>query len=236
MSESALNTSVEERLREFQTELEGLAFHGTLVAVSKVHPPARIQEAYQAGHRDFGENKVQELLDKQAQLPDDIRWHLIGHLQRNKVKSVVPWVHMIHSVDSDRLWKEIDKQAARIERPVEVLLQMHISQEESKFGFDQDELLALLEGGTLDERPHVVVRGLMGMATNTEDHAQIRQEFAGLRRFFERLRTAHFPERPEFDTLSMGMSGDYATAIEEGSNMIRVGSRIFGPRPYPKEA
>lgn len=200
--------------------------------MSKTHPAEKIQEAYEAGQRHFGENKVQEMVDKAGALPQDIHWHLIGHLQRNKVKYIVDFVHLIHSVDSDRLWKEIEKQAAKKDTTVDVLLQMHISQDENKFGFSEDELNAVLEEGQWKERTHVRVRGLMGMATFTEDESQIRKEFSGLRNYFHQLKEGAFSGSDHFNELSMGMSGDYQLAIEEGSTMIRVGSKIFGARNY----
>lgn len=202
----------------------------TLIAVSKFKTVAQIREAYEAGQRDFGENRVQELAEKQPQLPSDIRWHLIGHLQRNKVKYISSFVHLIHSVDGESLLEEIQKQALKAGRNIPVLLQVHIAKEESKFGFDADELIRFLE-----ERKHLSysqapVHGLMGMATNTEDQEQVRKEFRELKELFGRCKRSYFQENPDFNTLSMGMSSDYNIAVEEGSTMIRVGSAIFGNR------
>ncbi len=196
----------------------------TLIAVSKTKPISLIQEAYVTGQRDFGENKVQELVEKQEVLPDDIRWHMIGHLQRNKVKYIAPFVHLIHGVDSLRLLKEIDKQGAKINRCIPVLLQVHISQEDTKFGFDSNELKkAINECKVLD---WIKPCGLMGMATFTSDLDQVRREFQGLKDLFDEYQS-NFGENP---TLSMGMSGDYKVAIDQGSTMIRIGSSLFGSR------
>ncbi len=196
----------------------------TLIAVSKTKPISLIQEAYESGQRDFGENRVQELVEKQEVLPDDICWHMIGHLQRNKVKYIAPFVHLIHGVDSLRLLKEIDKQGAKINRCIPVLLQVHISQEDTKFGFDSNELKeAINECKVLD---WIKPCGLMGMATFTSDLDQVRREFQGLKDLFDEYQS-NFGENP---TLSMGMSGDYKVAIDQGSTMIRIGSSLFGSR------
>ncbi|MBS9522867.1 YggS family pyridoxal phosphate-dependent enzyme [Litoribacter ruber] len=201
-----------------------------LVAVSKTKPKEDLQEAYEAGIRDFGENKVQELVDKQPQLPSDIRWHMIGHLQRNKVKYIAPFVHLIHGVDSFKLLKEINKQAKKAERTIPCLLQVHIAEEDSKFGFDETELLQLIESGELKTLEHVEIKGLMGMATFTENEEQIRREFSGLKSLFDKLKTLPLPANMKMEELSMGMSGDYLIAQEEGSTMVRIGSAIFGAR------
>ena len=196
----------------------------TLVAVSKTKPVASLLEAHQAGQRDFGENKVQELVDKASVLPQNIRWHMIGHLQRNKVKYIAPFVHLIHGVDSLRLLKEINKQGAKINRCIPILLQVHISQEDTKFGFDSDELKeAIIECNVLE---WVKPCGLMGMATFTSDTDQVRREFQSLKGLFDEY-LSDFGEHP---TLSMGMSGDYQIAIDQGSTMIRIGSSLFGSR------
>lgn len=221
--------AIQDRLKTIQEELPK---HVTLVAVSKVHPPEAIEAAYATGHRIFGENKVQEMDDKHAALPDDIEWHLIGHLQRNKVKYIVPYVSMIHAVDSQRLFNEIEKRAAGVERKIDVLLQMHIAEESSKFGFDRDELDAFLASEDFQQAGHVRVRGLMGMATFTDDEAQVRREFKGLKKLYDEFKSGIFADVDHFDTLSMGMSGDYKIAIEEGSTMVRIGSSIFGERQY----
>jgi pyridoxal phosphate enzyme (YggS family) len=204
----------------------------TLVAVSKTQSPETIQEAYDAGHRIFGENKVQELLPKVEALPRDIAWHLIGHLQSNKVKYVVPVVHLIHSVDSLKLLEEINKQSAKINRVTSCLLQLHIAKEETKFGFSEAEVLDLLADAKWSDFTHVRVVGLMGMASFTDNVDQVRKEFRGLKKLFVRLKGMNLPAAVEMTTLSMGMSGDYSVALEEGSTMIRVGSAIFGNRNH----
>jgi len=194
----------------------------TLVAVSKTKPVDDILELYNLGHRDFGENYVQELTEKAERLPNDIRWHFIGHLQTNKVRSIVPFIYLIHGVDSLKLLKEIDKQAEKNKRVIDCLLQVHIAQEETKFGFDETELLGL----ELKQFLNVRIKGLMGMASLTDDINKIRIEFKSLKILFEKLKT----KNPELATLSMGMSADYKIAIEEGSNMVRIGSLLFGER------
>jgi len=196
----------------------------TLIAVSKTKPISLIQEVYATGQRDFGENKVQELVEKHEALPYDIRWHMIGHLQRNKVKYIAPFVHLIHGVDSLRLLKEINKQGAKINRCIPVLLQVHISQEDTKFGFDSNELKEAINECKVLE--WIKPCGLMGMATFTSDLEQVRREFQGLKGLLDEYQS-NFGENP---TLSMGMSGDYKVAIDQGSTMIRIGSRIFGRR------
>ncbi|MEI6949396.1 YggS family pyridoxal phosphate-dependent enzyme [Paraflavisolibacter sp. H34] len=207
----------------------------TLVAVSKTKPVEAIRELYELGQRDFGENYVQELTEKQALLPADIRWHFIGHLQTNKVKYIVPFVHLVHGVDSARLLQEIHKQAAKAGRVVDVLLQVHIAREETKFGWDEAELDDLLQSGaeTLKEWKNIRIKGLMGMASFTEDKGRVRNEFDTLKELFDKYKEL-FPEgaasNVSFEILSMGMSGDYALALEEGSNMVRIGSLIFGAR------
>src|SRR5690606_28330707 len=198
----------------------------TLVAVTKTKSITDIQEAYTAGHRDFGENKIQEMTRKWESLPKDIKWHMIVHIQRNKVKYMAPYVSLIHGVDSLRLLKEINKQAEINERTIPCLLQVHIAQEDTKFGFDENELMDLISLGQLDALENVKVIGLMGMATFTEDTQQIRNEFKLLQGIYERVRPAY----PQNTELSMGMSGEYDIAIAEGSTMIRLGSRIFGSR------
>jgi pyridoxal phosphate enzyme (YggS family) len=195
-----------------------------LIAVSKTRPVPEIQEAYNAGQRDFGENRVQELLPKYEALPKDIRWHLIGHLQSNKVKYIAPFVHLIHSVDSEKLLQEIDRQAEKCNRIISVLLQIFIAREETKFGFSFDEAAELLS--RKDRFPHVKIAGLMGMATNTDDGEAVRKEFRSLHDFF----AEHITQLTAPAILSMGMSSDWTIAIEEGANMIRVGSSIFGSR------
>ena len=204
----------------------------TLVAVSKTKPVSYIEEAYSAGHRHFGENKVQELVDKHEQLPEDVRWHMIGHLQRNKVKYIISFVHLIHGVDSTRLLEQIEKEARKIDKKVACLLQIHIAQENSKFGFSEEELLDLLNSNAVRDLKHVQIDGLMGMATNTADNSIIQQEFKTLKTLFDKLKYSPLPEHVSMQTLSMGMSGDYELALNCGSNMIRVGSAIFGKRNH----
>ncbi|MCC8020000.1 MAG: YggS family pyridoxal phosphate-dependent enzyme [Rikenellaceae bacterium] len=201
-----------------------------LVAVSKTYPPEDILKAYDAGQRVFGESRPQEMKAKREQLPEDIRWHMIGHLQTNKVKYIAPFVDLVHSVDSDRLLAEIDRQAARCGRKIDVLLEVHIAREESKHGWDAEELKAYIAGGGTAAYGNVRIRGLMGIATFTEDTEAVRGEFTRLRELYDGLRAGGFG--PEFDTLSMGMTGDYRTAIECGSTMVRIGSMIFGERDY----
>ena len=199
-----------------------------LVAVSKTKPAELVSALYELGQRDFGENYVQELVDKQAILPADIRWHFIGHLQSNKVKYIAGFVHLIHGVDSLKLLKEIERQAVRHERVIDCLLQVHIAREETKFGLDESELKELTGGGGAAECPHVRIRGLMGMASFTDEKEKVRSEFRELKRLFEGERE-HFA-RYGTPILSMGMSGDYKMAIEEGSTMVRIGSLLFGSR------
>ncbi|HTF22085.1 MAG TPA: YggS family pyridoxal phosphate-dependent enzyme [Chryseolinea sp.] len=201
-----------------------------LVAVTKTKSVALIQEAYDAGHRDFGENKVQELVPKSEALPKDIRWHMIGHLQSNKVKYIVPFVHLIHSVDSERLLAEVDKQAAKAGRTVSCLLQVHIAREETKFGFSIDELKPFLRSERIATFNNIRIAGLMGMATLTENETQVSAEFSTLHQAFEELRSESLSANIAMEVLSMGMSGDYSLAVAAGSTMIRVGSAIFGDR------
>lgn len=203
-----------------------------LVAVSKTHPIASIQEAYDEGIRDFGENKVQELTEKAPHLPKDIRWHMIGHLQRNKVKYIAPFVYLIHGVDSLKLLQEIDKQAEKNNRIISCLLQVHIAEEETKFGFSEEELMTLLKSEELKELKFIKIIGLMGMATFTDNQTQVRAEFSRLKSIFERLKAERLPENIKMEELSMGMSGDYLIGQEVGSTMVRIGTAIFGDRNY----
>ena len=202
----------------------------TLVAVSKTKPVDLVREAYDAGQRIFGENKVQELVEKHEQLPKDIEWHLIGHLQTNKVKYIAPFVSMIHSIDSLRLLAEINKQALKNDRVIECLLQFHIASEDTKFGLSIEETMELLESEEFFLMRNISIVGLMGMSTFTEDTEQIREEFRTLENYFNVIQSKYFKFNPGFKHLSMGMSSDYQIAIEEGSTMIRVGSSIFGSR------
>lgn len=198
-----------------------------LIAVTKTRTPEEIMVLYNQGQRHMGENRVQELLAKKDQLPDDICWHLIGHLQSNKVKYVVPFVHLIHSVDSLDLYKTIAKEAEKVGRTIDVLLQFHIAKEETKFGLSYAEAEEIVKFHQSWEKPGINIRGIMGMATLTDDQAQIRQEFATLRQYFDRLQSAFFGNDHRFSEISMGMSSDYRIAIEEGSTMVRVGSLLF---------
>ena len=201
-----------------------------LVAVSKTKPASAIQALYDLNQRHFGENKVQELVDKYEHLPKDIHWHLIGHLQTNKVKYIAPFVHLIHAVDSLKLLAEINKQAAKNNRVISCLLQFHIATEESKFGLSFEEAKEILESKTFMEMQNISIEGVMGMATNTTNEDTIREEFRNLEGYFNVLKSHFFKYNDKFKEISMGMSGDYKIAIEEGSTMIRVGSAIFGTR------
>lgn len=218
--------SIESQLSAVRRSLpEGV----TLVAVSKTHPAAAIREAYDAGQRIFGESRPQELREKYEALPRDIEWHMIGHLQTNKVKYIAPFVALIHSVDSARLAEAIQKEAARCGRVIDILLEIHVAREETKSGWVFDELEAWIATSPFAALPDVRVRGVMGIATNTDDEAVVRRDFEELRRCFERLKP-HFG--PAFDTLSMGMSHDYPLAVACGATMVRVGTLIFGERDY----
>ena len=204
-----------------------------LVAVSKFHPVEELQQAYDAGQRLFGENRAQELVAKAPELPKDIRWHFIGHLQKNKVRSIMPHVSVIESVDSVELLRLIEKEAARIDRTVDVLLQLHVAQEETKSGFSFDELMEAAEAGELTEGlPHVHVCGLMAMASLTDDMEQVAGEFETVRRAFVILKDGCFDESEYFNELSMGMSDDWPVAVQHGATLVRIGTSIFGPRVY----
>jgi hypothetical protein len=202
----------------------------TLIAVSKTKPNELIMEAYKAGQRVFGENKVQELVSKHEELPKDIQWHMIGHLQSNKVKYIAPFVSLIHGVDSMRLLQEIDKQGKKCNRIIPCLLQFHIAEEDTKFGFSENEALDAISSQEFNELKNVMICGVMGMATFTDNLDQIRREFAHLRQIFNDLKDHFFSKNDSFEIISMGMSGDYEIAIEEGSTMVRIGSSIFGER------
>lgn len=204
----------------------------TLVAVSKFHPLEALAEAYEAGQRVFGESRALELDAKAAQLPEDIEWHFIGHLQTNKVKKVVARAAMIHSVDSDRLLQAIDAEAVKAGRRTGVLLQLHVAREETKFGFTPAELLDFVTPRLVESLKGVEIRGVMGMASNVDDDERIRADFREIRAVFDRLKTTVFASSPRFDTVSMGMSHDWPIAVEEGSTMVRVGTSIFGEREY----
>jgi pyridoxal phosphate enzyme (YggS family) len=203
-----------------------------LVAVSKTKPAELLLEAYNHGQRAFGENKVQELVWKYETLPKDIEWHFIGHLQSNKIKYIAPFVHLIHGVDSFKLLKTIDTEAKKASRVISCLLQFHIAEEETKFGLSMEEVVELLNSDEYKLMENVQVSGVMGMATYTDDENQIRKEFACLKAYFEKLKSDYFTGNELFKDISMGMSGDYLIAIEEGSTMVRIGSTIFGERNY----
>lgn len=217
--------SIKDNLNTIKSNLpEGV----TLVAVSKTKPNEDLLEAYEAGQRVFGENKVQEMVQKWEDLPKDIEWHMIGHVQRNKVKYMTEFVSLIHGVDSPRLLKEINKQAKKHDRVIPCLLQIHIAEEDTKFGLDKAELDELINSDAFEAMENIKIVGLMGMATFTDDKNQVRKEFAQLKSMFDELTT----KLEDITILSMGMSGDYQIAIEEGSNMVRIGSSIFGVRNY----
>ena len=215
--------SISENIKHIKSEIPS---HVTLVAVSKTKPNEMLLEAYKAGQRHFGENYVQELVDKETQLPKDIHWHFIGHLQSNKVKYIAPFVYLIHGVDSFSLLKEINKQAQKNNRVIDCLLQLFIAQEETKFGLDFNEAAQLLNSIEFSEMKHISIKGFMAMASNTDNESQIRAEFKTLKEFSSQY--------PNYKILSFGMSSDYQLAIEEGSTLIRVGSSIFGERNYTK--
>lgn len=199
----------------------------TLIAVSKYHPATAVMEAYDAGQRDFGESKAQDLVKKHEELPKDIKWHFIGHLQSNKIKYIAPFIHLVHSVDSYRLLQEIDRHAEKNGRVIDCLLQIHIAEEESKFGFTPEELKSMLAEGSWKELQHTRIRGVMCMASNTDDEEQIEREFATVSALFKEISSLYFHDSGTFDIMSAGMSDDYPIAIKHGSTHVRVGSRIF---------
>ncbi|MDP2115660.1 MAG: YggS family pyridoxal phosphate-dependent enzyme [Bacteroidota bacterium] len=203
-----------------------------LVAVSKTKPAELLMEAYDCGQRTFGENKVQEMVWKYDELPKDIEWHFIGHLQTNKIKHIAPFVHLIHGVDSFKLIKSIDAEAKKVGRIIPCLLQFHIAEEESKFGLSMQEAIEMLNSNEYKVLGNVKISGVMGMATYTDDENQIRKEFTNLKKHFEKLKLEFFTANFDFKEISMGMSGDYLIAIAEGSTMVRIGSTIFGERNY----
>jgi len=220
---------VAEKIKEYLAELPK---HVTLVAVSKTKPEDLILEAYNVGQRVFGENKVQDLAEKYQHLPKDIQWHMIGHLQTNKVKYIAPFVSLIHAVDSLKLLKTINKEAKKNNRTIDCLFQIHIAKEETKFGLDKEELIDILNSDEYKELQNIRIVGLMGMATNTPDMEIVKNEFAGLKSLLKELKQSHFSSEASFKELSMGMSGDYQIAVEQGSTMVRIGSSIFGARNY----
>lgn len=218
--------SIQSNLNNIKTSLPE---HVTLVAVSKTKPVSDLIQAYEAGQRIFGENKIQEMTDKWEEMPKDIQWHMIGHVQSNKVKFMAPFVNLIHGVDSLKLLHEINKQALKNNRVIDCLLQIYIAEEESKFGLDENELNELLSSSEFKEMKNIRILGLMGMATFTEDQNQIKKEFTHLKSIFDSIQTIQ-DENLQLNTISMGMSGDYQLAIECGSTMVRIGSSIFGGR------
>ena len=212
-------------LQNILSELE--PYQAKLVAVSKYRSTEAIQELYDQGQRDFGENRVQELIIKQPQFPEDMRWHIIGHLQSNKVKFIAPFVHLIHSVDSAKVLEVINEEAKKNHRIIDVLLQFKIAEEDSKYGFDTASTKELLESSSFGKLANVRVCGVMGMATFTEDQQQIKKEFQQLKGIFDELKESYFASEDSFREISMGMSGDYVLALEEGSTMVRIGSKLF---------
>jgi len=222
-------SKIQQEIHRIQAELPEST---RLVAVSKYHPVEALQEAYDGGQRIFGESKVQEMTMKHEALPKDIEWHFIGHLQTNKIKYIAPYVTLIHGVDSYKLLAEIDKQARKAGRTIPCLLQIHIAQEETKFGFSTDECRDMLAQGEWKKLSNIQIAGVMGMATNTNDETQIENEFASLSNFFHETKEKWFKDTPYYKEISMGMSDDYPIAIRHGSTLIRIGSRIFGERVY----
>lgn len=219
--------NIEQNIKKIKQEIPSTT---RLVAVSKFHDTNQILEAYNSGHKIFGESRVQELIDKQPDLPEDIEWHFVGRLQRNKVQFLVPFIQCIHSVDSARLLRRIEQQAARVDRVIPCLLQIHIAQEDTKTGFTEDECWQFLSSNEWRKFKHIQLAGVMGMATFTDDEQLVRKEFKGLKNFFHKLKEEFFADVPTFKEISMGMSADYTIAVEEGSTLIRVGSNIFGER------
>ena len=222
-------STIQANLKEVLSELPAGV---RLVAVSKFHPNEALEEAYAAGQRIFGESHVQEMTQKYETLPKDIEWHFIGHLQTNKVKYMAPYVSMIHAIDSYRLLAEVNKQAAKANRVIPCLLQIHIAQEETKFGFSFDECREMLDAGEWKNLKNIRLSGVMGMATNVDDDKQIKREFCSLNTFFKEIKQSYFADSDYFKEISMGMSDDYPLAVEAGSTLIRVGSKIFGERNY----
>lgn len=216
-------------LSELIKELE--PYHAQLVAVSKTKPVEAIRVLYDEGQRIFGENRVQEIMEKVDHLPDDIQWHMIGHLQTNKIKYIAPFIALIQSVDRPKLLRAIHAEGEKINRTIPVLLQLHVAQEETKFGFTEEELTGFLAQEPPEQFPFVTIRGLMAMASFTEDREQIHREFALVKSIYNRIKAKYFANKPEFRECSIGMSGDYKIALEEGATMVRIGSLLFGPRP-----
>jgi PLP dependent protein len=224
-SKSQMNIS--ENIRKLKEEIPA---HVKIIAISKTHTPGQILEVYGTGHRMFGENRAQELIDKQPLLPDDIQWHFVGHLQTNKVKYIAPYVSLIHSIDSLKLLKEVNKQAQKNKRVIDCLLQFHIALEDSKYGLSRDETAGLLGSQEYKKLQNIRIAGVMGMATFTEDMNRVRKEFQTLKAYFDFLKDNYLADDEGFSEISMGMTGDYKVAIEEGSTMVRIGTAIFGER------
>lgn len=227
LHQNIINMDIQKNLEEINSKIPAKV---SLVVVSKTHPPETIMEAYRAGHRVFGESKAQEMLPKEEALPKDIEWHMIGHLQSNKVKYIAPFVALIHSVDSLKLLKVINKEARKNNRIIPCLLQIHIAEESTKFGLSFEECCQLLESESYQNMHHVEIRGVMGMATFTDNNQQIIQEFKNLNHHFHQLKERYFNDDESFREISMGMSDDYPLGIAEGSTMVRIGSAIFGSR------
>jgi len=223
--------SIKNTLTQLKKELA--PYNCQLIAVSKTKPVSDISEAYDCGQRDFGENKVQELVKKYETLPQDIKWHMIGHLQTNKVRYIAPFIHLIHAVDSVKLLTTINKEAKKNSRQINCLLQLHIGDEESKFGMNEEELFSVLDQVNSGEFANVNILGLMGMATNTNDENQISLEFRGLKKLLEKAKNHYHADNLQLQELSIGMSSDFQLALKEGSTMVRIGSSIFGERSYP---
>ena len=232
MNPAGVTKTVRMNIEKYDEIRASLPAGTRLVAVSKFKPAEDISALYQHGQRVFGENHAQEMRDKHAQLPQDIEWHFIGHLQTNKIKYIARYVSLIHSIDSFDLLKEVNKHAVKNGRVIPCLLQFHIADEETKFGFSLEECEEMLQNPEFQELKNVAIHGVMGMATFTDDQGQVRGEFHHLRQIFDKLKTDYFPQNPDFKELSMGMSEDYPIAVEEGSTLVRIGSAIFGPRNY----
>lgn len=220
-----MNALVAENLKRIKNQLPQ---NVSLVAISKTKPTSDIMEAYKAGQRHFGENRIQEMADKFEELPKDICWHMVGHVQSNKIKFMAPFVHLVHGIDKAKRVKDLNKEAKKADRKIACLLQIHIADEDTKFGFSYEEAWELLSNEVEQKYPYVVIKGLMGMATNTDNETKVRNEFKGLSNFFSKVQSEIGLSK--FETLSMGMSGDYPIALDEGSNMVRLGSIIFGTR------
>ena len=232
IKDNGLNIAIMDIQANLKKVLSDLPSHVRLVAVSKFHPKECIEQAYQCGQRIFGESKVQELNDKYETLPKDIEWHFIGHLQTNKVKYITPYITMIHAIDSYKLLVEVNKQAAKCGRIIPCLLEIHIAQEESKYGFTFQECRNMLKANEWSNLTHVCIAGVMGMATCTDNLSEIKKEFTSLKNFFDEIKQDYFADIDTFKEISMGMSHDYLLAIESGSTLVRVGSKIFGERNY----